>query len=403
MKNKPLFAIFLVVFIDLLGFSLILPLLPFYAESFGANAFLVGLLVAIYAAFQLVGAPILGRLSDRFGRRPILLISVAGNMIGFILLAVAQNLPMLFFARALSGLTGGNISVAQAYISDVTDEKNRARGLGMIGAAFGLGFIIGPASGGILSQWGFSVPAFVSAVIGLINLVLIYFWLPESLNAEKKAAISISQQPKLSFRSLTEALRRPYVGPLLSTRFLFGLAFSLFQTIFALYGQYRFALNSQTTGYVLAYVGLISVIVQGFIVGRLTNRFTDGILITCATGLMALSLFGWAFAPSILFLLAVLAPIALAGGVLNTVLNSALSKSVQPIEIGGTMGLAASLESATRVIAPSLGGWMIGQFGTSSPGIVAGSLLIFVFIFVWRYILVPPAREQNEPVGSTIK
>src|SRR5512145_2571977 len=130
MDSKRLFSVIFVVFIDLLGFGLILPLLPYYAETFAASEFTTGLLVASYAAFQLVGAPILGRLSDRFGRRPILLISVAGNMIGFILLAVAQNLPMLFFARALSGLTGGNISVAQAYISDVTDEKNRARGLG---------------------------------------------------------------------------------------------------------------------------------------------------------------------------------------------------------------------------------------------------------------------------------
>ena len=151
-SKKQLFAIFLIVFIDLLGFSLILPLLPYYAADFGADGIVTGLLVASYAAAQLISAPLLGRVSDRFGRRPVLLISVFGNMLGFVLLGLAGNLVMLFAARILAGLTGGNISVAQAYITDVTDEKNRARGLGMIGAAFGLGFIIGPAVGGLLSQ-----------------------------------------------------------------------------------------------------------------------------------------------------------------------------------------------------------------------------------------------------------
>lgn len=389
MKNKSLFSIFLVVFVDLLGFSIILPLLPFYAESFGATATLVGLLVADYAAFQLIGAPILGRLSDRLGRRPVLLISIAGNTLGFLLLALAPNLIILFLARAISGLTGGNISVAQAYISDVTDEKNRARGLGMIGAAFGLGFIIGPAVGGTLSQWGFALPAFVSAAIGLINLILVYFWLPESLSAEMKDELSNANRPGLTLSALRNTLRRPIVGSLLYTRFFFGLAFALFQSIFALYALYRFNLNSQSTGYVLAYVGLLSVIVQGVIVGKLTNLFSDGMLITVAVGLMSVSLLSWAFVTRITLLLIVLAPIALAGGILNTVLNSALSKSVTPLEIGGTLGLAASLESATRVIAPSLGGWMIGYYGTSSPGIVAGVILIFLFVYVRRFVYKP--------------
>jgi len=165
MDSKRLFSIILVVFIDLLGFSLILPLLPYYAETFAANSFVTGLLVASYAAAQLIGAPVLGRLSDRFGRRPLLLASVFGTFVGFILLGVANTLWMLFAARIIDGFTGGNLSIAQAYISDVTDAKNRSKGLGMIGAAFGLGFIIGPAAGGFLSQWGYHVPALVAASI----------------------------------------------------------------------------------------------------------------------------------------------------------------------------------------------------------------------------------------------
>ncbi len=192
MKNKRLASILLVVFIDLLGFSLILPLLPYYAEKYGAGEIVTGLLVASYAIMQLIGAPILGRLSDRYGRRPILLLSVAGTSFGFLLLALANPIGgflarafapgaasafvlfVLFISRMVDGLTGGNLSVAQAYITDVTDERNRARGLGLIGAAFGLGFIIGPAAGGLLSQWGYAVPAWVAMVISALNLMLIY-------------------------------------------------------------------------------------------------------------------------------------------------------------------------------------------------------------------------------------
>src|SRR5512140_3461880 len=188
MNNKRLFSIILVVFIDLLGFSLILPLLPYYAETFKTSETVTGVLIASYALMQLIGAPILGRLSDRFGRRPILLLSVCGTFLGFLLLGFANALWMLFASRILDGLTGGNLSVAQAYISDVTDAKNRARGLGMIGAAFGLGFIIGPAAGGLLSQWGYHVPAFAAAGLSFVNLILIYFWLTESLPAEKRTA-----------------------------------------------------------------------------------------------------------------------------------------------------------------------------------------------------------------------
>jgi len=163
MNNKKLVSVILVVFIDLLGFSLILPLLPYYAATFGANGFVTGLLVASYAAMQFVGAPLLGRMSDRYGRRPVLLLSIAGTSIGFLVLGFANALWMLFASRIIDGLTGGNLSVAQAYISDVTDAKDRAKGLGLVGAAFGLGFIIGPVSGGLLSQWGYAVPAFAAA------------------------------------------------------------------------------------------------------------------------------------------------------------------------------------------------------------------------------------------------
>jgi DHA1 family tetracycline resistance protein-like MFS transporter len=392
MKNKPLASIFLIVFIDLLGFSLILPLLPYYAETFGASDTLVGLLVASYAAAQLVGAPLLGRISDRVGRRPVLLVSLFGTLVGFLLLGFAKTLLVLFIARILDGLTGGNISVAQAYISDVTDAKDRSKGLGMIGAAFGLGFIIGPAAGGLLSQWGYAVPAFVAAGLVTINLLMVALWLPESLTLEKRTTKD-DKKPAVTLSALVAALQRPYSGSLLITRFFFGLAFAIFQTIFALYALRRFNLDARQTGFILTYVGVLSVIVQGGVVGRLNQRFRDDVLITFCVGLMALSLLGWALTPSVPVLLIVMAPTAFAGGILNTVLSSALTKTVQAHEIGGILGLSSSIESLTRVIAPTLGGVLLEQLGAWSPGAFGALLLAGLLIYVWITIYNHPLSQ----------
>lgn len=390
MSKTRLSTIFVIVFIDLLGFSLILPLLPYYAETFGADPVLVGLLVASYAAAQLVGAPLLGRLSDRYGRRPILLASIFGTFLGFLLLGFARSLWILFVSRILDGLTGGNITVAQAYITDVTGPKDRAKGLGLIGAAFGLGFIIGPAVGGVLSRWGYAVPAFTAAALSGANLIAVYFLLPESLTEEMRRALAMRPRPSFTLAALWEALNRPRVGPLLHARFFFGLASSTFQTIFALYAQYRLQLNAQTTGYVLAYVGLLVVLVQGVAIGRLTARFSESRLILGATTLLTFSLLAWALTPSVPILLLVLIPNSLATGVLNTVLTSALSKAVYSEEVGGTLGLAASLESFTRVIAPSLGGVLLARLGTWAPGVFGALLMAWLTAFVWRRLIVSP-------------
>jgi DHA1 family tetracycline resistance protein-like MFS transporter len=404
MKNKRLAAILLVVFIDLLGFSLILPLLPYYADKYGASGAVTGLLVASYAVMQLIGAPTLGRLSDRYGRRPMLLLSVAGTSAGFFLLALADPIGrllagalapsaasvfvivVLFASRMLDGLTGGNLSVAQAYITDVTDERNRSKGLGMIGAAFGLGFIIGPAVGGLLSRWGYAVPAYAAAGLTLVNLSLIYAWLPESLSEARRAEIAAAPRAPFTLAALLAALRRPYSGSLLTTRFFFGLAFSMLQTIFALYALRRFNLTAQNTGFVLTYVGLLSIFVQGYLVGKLTARFREDLLISLAVGVMTVSLLGWAWAPSVGWLLAVLAPISASGGLLNTLLSSALTKAVHRDEVGGILGLGASLDSATRILAPILGGVLIERLGTAGPGLFGAAVMAGLSVFVWKAI-----------------
>jgi len=416
MKNSRLLTIFIIVFVDLLGFSLILPLLPYYAEKYGASPFVIGLLVASYAAASLVGSPLLGRLSDRLGRRPVLLISVFGTLVGFLFLGFAAPigeglarlfapaaanafvLGVLFFARILDGLTAGNLTVAQAYIADVTDEKNRAKGLGLIGAAFGLGFIIGPAVGGILSKISYSVPAFVAAGIAFLNLVQIYFLLPESLTEEHRREMGERQGPPFTLKALIIALNRPVVGPLLVVRFFFGLAFATFQSIFALYAQYKLGLTADKTGYILAYVGVLSVVVQGGLIGPLTKRFRENWLIITGLWLMAFSLLAWAFVPNLVVLLIVMLPLALSGGVLNTVIQSALTKAVSRDEIGGTLGLAAALESVTRVIAPTVGGFLLGNLGAWAPGIFSAILMSWAVWLAYRRIIhvrTPVAEVAN--------
>jgi DHA1 family tetracycline resistance protein-like MFS transporter len=401
MPKGRLPIIFLIVFIDLLGFSLILPLLPFYADTFGATPFHVGLLVASYAAAQLVGAPLLGRLSDRFGRRPVLLISQMGTFVGFLMLGFANALWMLFASRLLDGFTGGNISVAQAYITDITDENDRAKGLGMIGAAFGLGFIIGPAAGGLLSVYGFAVPAFAAAGLSLISILGVIFFLPESLTPELRTKLTTARQG-FSIQRLWVALNRPRVGPLFHVRFTFGLAFSTFQTIFPLYAQYKLGLDPRSTGFVLTYVGILVVFVQGYLIGRLAARYEEYRLIFWATIILAITFFAWALVPNLIGLLIILAPLAAAAGVLNTLINSALSKSVYPEEVGGTLGISASLESLTRALSPSAGGYLLGSLGTWAPGVLSGLIMLWTVSFTWRRLIInpdPPLPSRSSTKG----
>ncbi len=416
MQKRRLTTIFVIVFVDLLGFSLILPLLPFYAESYQAAPTLVGLLVASYAAMQLIGAPLLGRLSDKYGRRPVLLISIFGTFLGFLLLGLAepmgvwlaglmppqlvgenlgaiQNqviLALLFASRMIDGLTGGNISVAQAYIADVTDAKNRAKGMGIIGAAFGLGFVLGPAVGGGLSRWGYAVPAFAAAALSFLNLIAVFIWLSESLTPERRVEAAATPRHILSIPALWKALHLPRVGPLLHTRFVYGLAFATFETIFALHAQYRLGLTAESTGYTMAYIGILVVLVQGFAIGWLTARFSETNLIMSGVIMMAGSLLAWAFTPNVFILLIVLAPLALAAGILNTIISSLLSKSVPAAEVGGTLGLSTTFESLTRVIAPSVGGVLLGRIGTWAPGVFGTTLMVWVIFFVWRRLIANP-------------
>ncbi len=389
MKRRSLLLLFSVVFMDMVGFGFIIPLLPDYITRFGGTPALVGLLTSAYALGQFFAAPIVGRLSDRYGRKPLLIFSIGGTFLSLLLLGAAWALPVLFVSRILDGLTGGNITVAQSYISDVTSEKERAKGLGMIGAAFGLGFILGPLFGGLLSRFGLAVPAFAAAGMAFLNLLLITFVLPESLTAEKREEMKLNPGRKFSVKLLTDALKTRKMGALLYVIAFYSLAFIMFQTMFSLVAKERLGVDAQVRGYLLAYVGVLVATVQGGLIGILTKRYSEPRLMAASSILLVIGFILWAVAPTVWFLMIALLPLALGGGVLSTVNRSMLSKSVEPEKIGGALGLSTAMESMNGIIAPALGGLLVTSVGNWAPGAAAALIMVLVTIFVLRRVVKP--------------
>jgi DHA1 family tetracycline resistance protein-like MFS transporter len=361
MKRSPLLVIFITVFIDLIGFGIVIPVLPHYVEGtqFNATPRTVGLLFASYSVMQLIFSPILGRLSDKYGRRPILFFSLLGTSLGFLILGFATTLWMLFLGRIIDGITGGNISTAQAYIADVTTPENRAKGMGLIGAAFGLGFIFGPAIGGILSQWGIGVPFLFAAALAFANAVLLYFTLPETGDAGSPGAHVCRHRPLVATRR-----RAPAAAPCLCARHLLSLhrRFSIMTTSFALFTMYRFGYDATHNGYLFMYVGIIGAVIQGGLIGRLVKMFGEMSLVIAGALLFAASLFAIPLVgpQSGLSLLLLVGGVFAVGNSLATPsLTTLASKSVGRGEQGGVLGVTQSIASLARAVGPSIAAVLI--------------------------------------------
>jgi len=365
MRRSPLIVIFTTVFIDLVGFGIVIPVLPFYAEGtlFNATPRTVGLLFASYSIMQLIFSPILGGLSDKHGRRPVLLLSIIGTGIGFLVLGFAKTIFMLFLGRILDGITGGNISTAQAYIADITTKENRTKGMGLIGAAFGIGFIFGPAIGGILSGWGVHVPFFFAAALCFANAVLLYFTLPETVTADHPAKNRAGGGR--SFRHVLNSMKQPRLAFVLIIYFLFVVAFSIMTTSFSLYTMFRFGYDAQHTGYLFAYVGLIAVVIQGGLIGRLVKRFGELPLVIFGALCFAISLFAVPFVGPAA---GGLAALLVGGGVFSMgnslatpALTSLASKTAGAEQQGVVLGVTQSVASLARAVGPSLAALLISS------------------------------------------
>lgn len=354
-KFSPLALIFGTIFLDLVGFGIVIPVLPLYAERFGASPLVVGLLLAIYSAMQGVAAPILGRLSDRIGRRPVLLLSVIGTAAGFLLMGLANSLALLFVARVIDGITGGNISTAQAYIADVTPPDQRSRGMGLIGAAFGLGLILGPAIGGLLSHISLGAPFIFAACLAAVNAAAIYWFLPESLPPERR---NLARERIRLSAFVRQAGYRP-LGLILIAYFFATVSFSLVTATYALFTERRFGYTAAQNGYLFAGQGLLGAIIQGGLLGWLVKSFGDKKLVVAGTALLALSLFVLPVSGTIQFLLLTTTGIAVGHSLTLAPLNGLASKSVDQASQGRVLGVMQSVASVARIVGPVLGGWLL--------------------------------------------
>ena len=374
-RGSPLLPIFLIVFIDLVGFGIIIPLLPLYAASFDATPTVVGVLLASYSLAQMVATPYLGALSDKYGRRPILLISQVGTVVSFILLGVANSLPLLFAARVLDGISGGNISTAQAYISDVTEERDRAKAFGLIGAAFGIGFIVGPALGGFLGRNGnYAAPAYAAAAIALVSLVLTLVMLPESRPPERRTEV---RKPRiLDVAGFREAFGIGQLGLLLPIFFAFNLAQAGFQSMFALFAQARLDFGVRETGYVLAYVGLLAVLLQGGAIGPIVKRWGERPTMRVGLLFAVAGLVASAWAPSWPLLLLTLAPLAIGLSIATPTLNSLLTHESPAHAYARILGLSQSIAALARVVGPLIAGVVFDRLGVPAPFLLAAVLLL---------------------------
>ncbi|MGH9201318.1 MAG: MFS transporter [Vicinamibacterales bacterium] len=370
---SPLVIIFLTVFIDLLGFGIIIPLLPFYAESFGASALMVGLLSTSFSLMQFVFSPIWGRLSDRIGRKPIILVGLLGSFVSYLTLAMATTLPLVFLARILGGIAGGNIPTAQAYVADATTPENRARGMGLVGAAFGMGFVFGPAIGGVLSRFGPSVPMWAASALCFLNFAAAWWLLPES-RVVTKESVHLSR-----LESLRRAMTHPKVTLLLALYFLVPMAFSSFEATFALFGERRFGFTGANIGFVFTFIGTILALVQGVIVGRVVKRVGEVRLIPSAIFLIAVSIGLAPFAYSIPVLLLAVGLLAMGMGFNSPAMSSMVSRLSNPNDQGGILGLASSLASLGRVVGPAWGGFLFEHFGMTVPYLSAAAMVLIAF------------------------
>lgn len=425
---KRILPILVIVFVDLMGLSIIIPLLPLYAARFSATPFVIGVLQASYPLMQFLGAPILGRLSDRFGRKPVLVFSQIGTLAGFILLGFSNTLLLLFISRIIDGFSGANISTAQAAISDSTNERTRTQGLGLIGAAFGMGFIFGPVIAFIVlavTGQNYQVVAFTAAFFSFASILLTLFWFRETRTAGSPSA---SARRAFSFAAMMSALRRPQIGFLVILMFFYQVAFGGYEQLFSLFTLTQLGMDARDTSGLFVLAGLFIVIVQGGFVGRWSKQKGDRWLVIMGVSMLAMGLIGTALTPrvpvpwydragvlerlagegamrvslqsiqvqlpdqsargwqGIIWLVMASFPAALGGGVLHPAVNSLITKSSAQGEVGGMLGISAAFYSAANTVAPVFYGSLFQWFGPPVPFMAGGMILLLLWLFAPRFI-----------------
>lgn len=373
--------------VDVLGLTIMLPLLPFYAEHLGASAVVVGLLSSSYAFCQLIAGPILGRLSDHMGRKPLLIVSQMGTLAGFLILAASTSLWLVFLSRIIDGLTAGNLSLAQAYIADVTEPENRAKSFGVIGIAFGIGFLIGPGLSGVLfGRFGYTAPILAAASLSALSIFCTATLLPkvEPHSEDAGSGPGGRRLGVLDWKSYAQYFARPDLGPLLWQFFFFAFSFSLFITGYALFAERRVHMGPREVGYVLAWVGFLGIILQGGLMGRLVKKFGERNL-TWTGFFFSSTSYAWlAWAGSVkeLFLNATYGAY---GGVVRPSVTAMISHKAGRREQGVVLGLTQSITSICQVVGPVVAGALIDRGMLAEWAWLAGLVAFCGMIAALRY------------------
>lgn len=402
--------IFFTVFIDLIGFGIIIPTMPFIAREFGADASMLGFLMAIYSLMQFLFSPFWGDLSDRIGRRPTILISLLGSAVSYFLFAFSSSLALLFVARALAGVFGGNISTAHAYIGDVTRPEERSKGMGLIGAAFGLGFVFGPVIGFFLGQLGESLGSrpplglsFSALGVGLLclaNFGFAYLKLKESLPAEVRARRPAHGDRRHRLRSILRQMRRPVAGPLMLVYFCSGLAMAQMESMLIPYMADVFHWDFKWTTYGFVYIGVIMMITQGYFIRKWMPKYGEPVLLTAGLAMFALSLFGIAAAGTIVLMGAAMTILALGNGLMRPP-NLGIISLMTPVEEQGvSMGVTNSLASLGRIIGPAIAGVLYASVSPAAPFFAAGVVALIALVIVISAYARLPSSGKSRTAGT---
>jgi len=370
-SNKhALLILFSVIVLDLIGFGVVIPILPFYAEGFGANATVLGILLSSYAVMQFLFAPFWGKLSDRIGRKQVLLITILGSCLGLTILGLAKSLVLLFIGRIVSGIFAANIGVASAYVTDVTDDSNRAKGMGMIGAAFGIGFILGPTIGGLLSKWGYSTPILFAAGLCMLNFLYTFLRLAEPMHPA---------HPRIPKPKIGALLRDPFVRRFCIINLFFTLGLSQLESVFAFFMKDRFKYDAQHVAYILAAMALIMVAIQGGMIKRLVTRFGEKSLLLTGVVILAIA---FCLVPSAHLVLWLLIPLCLSSigrGISYPSMLSLVSKGGNAEIKGSVMGVFQASASLARAFGPALAG-MLYDASQGYPFYLAGISMAIVLL-----------------------
>jgi len=394
-------AVFLSIFLDLVGFGIILPLLPFYAEHYGATAFMVTWLATGFSVFQLIFSAIWGRISDRFGRRPVFLLCLAVSAGAYLWTGLAESFAVLILARCVSGIASGKISVAQAIIADITTPENRAKGMGMVGAAFGLGFTLGPAIGGLLVgndplNPDFQTPMFVASGLSVIGLILAFFTVKESLSDEDK--LTARSQTKRPMKEQLQAIFSvPVIAWFIGSFFIVSFVFSQVETLFPLWTERNYGWTAKDLGYCFAYIGVILVIVQGRLIGPFTNWVGEQKALLVGLALLTAGLFmvaSAAFHFSIFLVAITLLSLGIA--ILNPTQSALISLTASKSQQGSTLGLAATFSGLGRVFGPLWGGAFFDFVDYDLPLIIGGVITLVFLCLIYRALSAHPSVRKSK-------